>query len=183
MNAKRKRKRDDGDEILEIAREVEGRKKSAKVGQGEGGGQEAVVLKGTGKAIQKVLELGLWFQQREEYGVVLRTGSVVAIDDVCVDDVVTIGWENKHSGSREGDPEDDVEAEVHAGAGGKDNDGVDVDASEAAGTKDTGGGDAREKQKHASTSNAFTAEEKQAETIPETRIRYTSVLEVAVSLR
>jgi ribonuclease P/MRP protein subunit POP7 len=47
---------------------------------------EEVILKGTGKAIQKVLALAAWFQDeaQNELGVkvVLRTSSVGAIDDV-----------------------------------------------------------------------------------------------------
>ena len=49
-------------------------------------GPEEVILKGTGKAIQKVLALAAWFQDeaQNELGVkvVLRTSSVGAIDDV-----------------------------------------------------------------------------------------------------
>ena len=41
-----------------------------------------VVMKGTGKAIDKTLQLGLWFQQRDEYGVFIKTASVGAIDDI-----------------------------------------------------------------------------------------------------
>lgn len=83
---KRKWERED-DEVLGIAREVEelkrsGRKRS-KAGADSGEPRsEEVVLKATGKAIAKGLELGLWFQQREEYVVRLETGSVSAVDDV-----------------------------------------------------------------------------------------------------
>jgi len=44
--------------------------------------KEEVVMKGTGKAIEKVLQLALWFQGREEYKITIRTGSVGAVDDV-----------------------------------------------------------------------------------------------------
>jgi ribonuclease P/MRP protein subunit POP7 len=47
---------------------------------------EEVILKGTGKAIQKVLALAAWFQDEAQSDlgvkVVLRTSSVGAIDDV-----------------------------------------------------------------------------------------------------
>lgn len=50
------------------------------------GAQEEVILKGTGKAIQKVLALAAWFQDEAQnqlgVKVVLRTSSVGAIDDV-----------------------------------------------------------------------------------------------------
>jgi ribonuclease P/MRP protein subunit POP7 len=52
-----------------------------------GGGTEEVVIKGTGKAIGKVLELGCWFQQRGEvYDVKIRTGTAKAVDDIEYDE-------------------------------------------------------------------------------------------------
>lgn len=45
-------------------------------------GKEGIVLKATGKAIEKALNLALWFQQREEYRVTIKTSSVGAIDDI-----------------------------------------------------------------------------------------------------
>ena len=39
------------------------------------------------KAIERILQLGLWFQQREDqYRMELRTGSVAAIDDISIDE-------------------------------------------------------------------------------------------------
>ncbi|KAM3422372.1 hypothetical protein BST61_g2729 [Cercospora zeina] len=75
QKAKRRSERE-ADEILGIAKELESAKAKA-------GDQEQVILKGTGKAISKVMELGLWFQQREEYQVTLQTGTVSAVDDQC----------------------------------------------------------------------------------------------------
>jgi ribonuclease P/MRP protein subunit POP7 len=62
--------------------------KAARKGKrdGGGGGGEEVIVKGTGRAIEKVLALAAWFQDdaQSELGVrvVVRTGSVGAIDDV-----------------------------------------------------------------------------------------------------
>lgn len=47
--------------------------------------KEDVIVKGTGRAISKALEIGVWFQQREEYTVRLKTGTVKAIDDIEID--------------------------------------------------------------------------------------------------
>jgi ribonuclease P/MRP protein subunit POP7 len=59
--------------------------KAARSGKKDGGAEE-VILKGTGKAIEKVVALAAWFQDgaQSELGVrvVVRTGSVGAIDDV-----------------------------------------------------------------------------------------------------
>lgn len=85
---RRRRRGREEDEIGAIAEAVEELKRDHKrQKKSKGGGQEAiteeVVVKGTGKAIARVLEIGLWFQQREEeYQVRLKTGSVSSIDDV-----------------------------------------------------------------------------------------------------
>lgn len=128
-NKKRKRGAGGGDEILEIAKEVERVKKTGTgTGKAAGGSGEEVVLKGTGRAVERVLELALFLQGKEVYDVKLRTGSVKAVDDITVTDT--------------GQDEDG------AGAGGDE------------------------------------AEEKKADPeVPETRVRYTSVLEVHVRLR
>jgi ribonuclease P/MRP protein subunit POP7 len=59
---------------------------AARKGKKDSAGGEEVILKGTGKAVQKVLALAAWFQDeaQNELGVkvVLRTSSVGAIDDV-----------------------------------------------------------------------------------------------------
>ena len=50
---------------------------------------EEVTIKGTGRAIEKVLRLAAWFGEREkEEGVKVKltTGSLTAIDDIIVDD-------------------------------------------------------------------------------------------------
>ena len=50
-----------------------------------GGGKEEVVVKGTGKAISKVVSVAAWFQDEgngKGVQVRLRTGSVGAVDDV-----------------------------------------------------------------------------------------------------
>lgn len=49
---------------------------------GNAGRGEEVLIKGTGKAIQKVLQLAIWWQGQEGIKVVIRTGSVGAVDDV-----------------------------------------------------------------------------------------------------
>ena len=136
---KRKRRRDDEeDEVMAVARGVEeGREKKRRVAGASG---EQVVVKGTGKAVGKVMELGAWFLQRDEYEVRVRTGSVGAVDDV------------------------EVAEEEGEDVGGEDM--MDVDQAEGGAEK---GGDGEVK----------TA----AEAVSGARIRYLSVLEVAVSLR
>ncbi|KAK4495169.1 hypothetical protein PRZ48_013496 [Zasmidium cellare] len=84
---KRRRGGGDGDDIEAIAEAAEEQKRNHKrrrtgVEGGSAVGEE-VVVKGSGKAIPRVMELGLWFQQRdEEYAVRVTTGSASSIDDV-----------------------------------------------------------------------------------------------------
>ncbi|CAK3794042.1 hypothetical protein DOTSEDRAFT_75599 [Lecanosticta acicola] len=71
----------DNDEILAIAEAVEAQKRNSTAGHESTG--EEVVIKGSGKAIPKVMDLGVWFQQRDEtYSVRLKTGTASSIDDV-----------------------------------------------------------------------------------------------------
>lgn len=181
-----KRKRGaDGDEILGIAEEMERmkrdkRRKAGNVTNGDGGEDgagEEVVLKGTGKAIHRVLELALWFQQREqEYVVRLKTGSVGAIDDISVEEGTDAGGEVTAKQTKD------------AGAGAEDEDAMDVDGAEAreggiAAASEPEGGEAMHGGKKKSRKKNVGKESLAADEVPETRIRYASVLEAAVSLR
>lgn len=85
----RKRRRGGGDSddieaIAEVAEEQKRNHKRRKMGAvGESAVGEEIVVKGSGKAIPRVMELGTWFQQRDqEYAVRIVTGSASSIDDV-----------------------------------------------------------------------------------------------------
>lgn len=152
-NKKRRwERREDEDEIVGIAKEVENKKKK----KGLGSEREEVVLKGTGKAIGKVMELGLWFQQRDaEYHVRLKTGSVFAVEDVQYEE----------------------EAEKHASAGAQ----VTEDVVQAASSYEIKQAVAKPMSK-VMKREEHEAENGKKE-ISETRIRQLSVLEVYISLR
>ncbi|GAB1744293.1 hypothetical protein NU219Hw_g1441t1 [Hortaea werneckii] len=169
---KRKRQDDDAaDEIGDIARQVESAKAKRKGGglttgddEVEGAGEE-VLLKGTGKAIPKVMEMGCWFQQRQEYMVTVRTGSVAAVDDIDVPEGATADDNDKaHAERRPGINNDDMEVDEDCGP-------ANVPPNES---------DVAEEQNRCVREQSAAAQE---ESIPETRVRYVSVLEVAVSLR
>lgn len=149
-DSKRQKNRVEEDEILEIAKAVEAEKKKRNL-SGQTSGEE-VVLKGTGKAIQKVMHLALWFQQRGEYIVRLRTRSVGAIDDI---------------------------------VGGEEEDANEVrDQKAVAGSRDEHGDEASAMDVDvADSSKDKRPPAEKSEELPETRVRYTSVLEVTVSLR
>lgn len=182
---KRKRGAGGGDEILEIAEEVERVKSKRKKVGDDGMGtekdddcREEVILKGTGKAIHRVLELALWFQQRDQdYIVRLKTGSVGTVDDVTI--------EENDEGRVEGrNTEDAVEGAESAdtGAGA---DQMDVDTSTAA-------NDGKQPEHDEPMVEAGRRTKKRRKRgkgspvegdVPETRIRYASFIEAAVSLR
>ncbi|QSZ32461.1 hypothetical protein DSL72_002035 [Monilinia vaccinii-corymbosi] len=67
----------------ELMREIEEGIKHTRMGKKavDGNGGE-VVMKGTGKAIEKTLMLANWWQQQEGVKVVLRTKSMATVDDI-----------------------------------------------------------------------------------------------------
>lgn len=54
-------------------------------GKGRDGKQEEVTVKATGRAIERALNIALWFQKQDDCRVVLRTGEVGAVDDIEID--------------------------------------------------------------------------------------------------
>lgn len=82
-NSKKRKFGDRGDGAGDIERiaaaAVEKKLKDVATGNRDA---EEVILKATGRAIDKALGLALWFQQRDEYIVRIQTGSVGAIDDI-----------------------------------------------------------------------------------------------------
>jgi ribonuclease P/MRP protein subunit POP7 len=174
------------DEILDIAETVEKlkrRKTDGKAMENEGeieSGTEEVMLKATGKAIQKCLELGLWFQQREEYRVRLETRSVAAIDDISVDkdEVATV---SEAPGEIVAVDDGAMQVDDDTAAGADEDRGAEKDNGLLQTSNDRDGKDKQRKK---------TKEPPGVETqvkghidVPESRIRYASSLEVFVSLR
>lgn len=52
------------------------------------GDGEEVIIKGTGKAVEMVLRVGLWWQSQEGVHVAVRTSSVGAVDDIVRDEEI-----------------------------------------------------------------------------------------------
>lgn len=78
------------------------RQKLKALGDGVEGvkGKEEVILKGTNRAIEKVLELGLFFQGQEDLRVRIRTGGLGVVDDI-----VEVQEGGKDEGERKGEGE------------------------------------------------------------------------------
>lgn len=63
-----------------------GGRKDGEGGEARGKRDEEVVIKGTGKAIEKVVRLAAWWGEQSDVVVEVRTGSVGAVDDVVLRD-------------------------------------------------------------------------------------------------
>lgn len=82
----------------------------------EKGKEGEVVMKGTGKAIEKTLGLGLFFQQRDEYTIKIQTSSVGAIDDIVESESRKDDNESEHPTSEGVKDTDNSTAAVEEGA-------------------------------------------------------------------
>jgi ribonuclease P/MRP protein subunit POP7 len=48
--------------------------------------KEEVFIKATGRAVDKAVSIGKWFEEKEEYGTRVKTGSVLVVDDIVKDE-------------------------------------------------------------------------------------------------
>ena len=62
------------------------REKVRRAGKGRDAASEEVLVKATGKAIEKALQVALYFQAQKDCMVKLKTGSVGAVDDVIAEE-------------------------------------------------------------------------------------------------
>ena len=175
----------DSDEIARVAEEVENRKalgqeKSTTAGdRDDAGHQEEVVLKGTGKAIQRVLEMAQWFQQKERYAVKLKTGTVSAVDELSLEDPPPSKRPSKSN--EEGSAVEGAGGETEQNGETNQCDGMEIDDAQRQQLAVSTSADAEE-DKGKKTKSNVDGETLQPEEMPETRIRYASVLEVAIRL-
>ncbi|KAI9819172.1 MAG: hypothetical protein M1827_007328 [Pycnora praestabilis] len=136
----------------------------ARTGKKEKGEPEEVVMKATGKAIEKALGLALFFQGQEDCKVTIRTGSVGVIDDI-------VEGQKEKEGERKGGGEEGSKRKRSKTA--RDDGKADGDA-----TAERTNPEAGAEPQH----DEVMAEEVEEE-LPESRMRMTSMIEVAVSLR
>ncbi|KAI9776824.1 MAG: hypothetical protein M1835_005403 [Candelina submexicana] len=141
------------------------RDKIVQTGRVEKGEPEEVVLKATGKAIEKALGLALFFQGQEDCKVKIRTGSIMVVDDI----IEVPGPKSKVSGV--------LEKEAAAGQKRK-RPSDDIDGK-ATGDSVIGKQTEGEPDPEATSTDE---EAKGAEDeIPETQMRQTSMIEIAVT--
>ncbi|PLB40902.1 ribonuclease P subunit p20 family protein [Aspergillus candidus] len=131
--------------------------------KGKGKGKEEVFVKATGRAMEKALAVGKWFEEKggEEFAVRVSTGSVLVVDDV-----------EEEEGEKRG--------VVSEGERGEDDAATGVDAGPST-TESTGRKEGGKKNKRKRTADPAAAAE-DAE-LPETRTRWVNMVEVAVSLK
>jgi ribonuclease P/MRP protein subunit POP7 len=122
---------------------------------------EEVFVKATGKAIERALEIGLFFQQQADCKVRVTTGSVEVVDDVEIVRAARAGKKLRRSLAG-GEKEELEEKEKNVVV--DDDDQMDVDGEEKVVVEDGKG-----------RKRAF-------QDVPETRIRTVSSIQVAISL-
>ncbi|PLB45733.1 hypothetical protein P170DRAFT_466966 [Aspergillus steynii IBT 23096] len=123
--------------------------------------REEVFVKATGRAMEKALSVGRWFEERaDEYSVRVKTGSVLVVDDVVEDE--------------------EARKEVEEGAVVKEQEqGEEKGAGDEEGTAKSRSKTAAKKRKRAANAAAKLGEEE----LPETRTRWVNMVEVAVALK
>lgn len=126
----------------------------------KGKGEEEVFIKATGRAIEKALSVGKWFETKEtEYVVRVNTGTVLVVDDVIEDEaarqrVLAEGGEAKKQQES------------------KDEEGPTVESVSSAPPVSKSAAKKRKRAAHA-----------EAEELPEARTRWVNVVEIAVTYK
>ncbi|QKX56541.1 uncharacterized protein TRUGW13939_03646 [Talaromyces rugulosus] len=163
--------------------------------------QEKVLIKATGRAIEKALSLGSWFQEKaQEYEVGIRTGSVCVVDDIVrlEEDGVNV-FTMVDTTKDEGDSDAETAADVdetdamdttmgnsenmdNAGGDGDtamDVDVMDVDAQPAESKNQRRRRRRRDRERQHRLQTSLDSDGEP----PESRTRWVSMIEVAVSLK
>jgi ribonuclease P/MRP protein subunit POP7 len=154
--------------------------------------KEKVFIKATGRAIEKAMSVGRWFEQRQdEYAVRIKTGSVMVVDDILEDEEAKmkerqreemIREENQMPADRQSDGEEQgtkegqVKEPVMAGGGA-------AEANESSTSQDP----APSSSKSISPRKKKGRREKRAvppdTELPESRTRWVNMVEIAINLK
>ncbi|WEW60523.1 AlbA family DNA/RNA-binding protein [Emydomyces testavorans] len=134
--------------------------------------KEEVFIKATGRAIQKAMDIGKWFNEKEGYNIKVKTGTVLVVDDIIEDD----GLKEKESRKREKREQPKAQTE--------DNDKREVDPlaqhaqimSEASAASTT---PKAKPQKNKNKRKLLIEEDE----LPESRTRWVNMVEIAVTFK
>lgn len=144
--------------------------------------EEEILLHATGKAIGKAMNLALFFQQQNDCIVRIRTGSVNAIDDIIQVPDLLEKKEHHVDISRDGNSSDQQpQDESFPERGLEDSEQASMTSEGNTYIKEkTDATDGKESHAERHTPNA---NQPDLDELPETRIRTTGLLEVAIRLR
>lgn len=144
----------------------------------KGKGAEEIFVKATGRAIEKALSVGRWFERdQDKFCVRVTTGTVLVVDDVEEDEglkkrIVEEG-ERLQKQQPGADKSEQGESQEHSG-------GIGATSSLPLSTpsSSTPGVSKSASKKRKRAANAVTSDE-----LPETRTRWVNMVEIAVSLK
>jgi ribonuclease P/MRP protein subunit POP7 len=151
------------------------RQKLAEVARGqEQLSKEEVFVKGTGRAIEKALSVGRWFEERgNEYAVRVKTGSVLVVDDVEEDE------EAKRKAIEEAERVlQQEQAQEEKKVDEKDDGQTAPDQSVDAPAQPVSKSETKKRKRAANALASASGEE-----LPETRTRWVNMVEIAVTLK
>ncbi|PGH13464.1 hypothetical protein AJ80_06333 [Polytolypa hystricis UAMH7299] len=131
--------------------------------------KEPVFIKATGRAIDKAMNVGKWFEEKDEYAIKVKTGTIMVVDDIVEDE----GLKQKQV---EKGKKDTVVTEQQAKLGEKDAAVPTDNGSE--GAQATPATTVSKKRKRAVKEPANGAVE-----LPESRTRWVNMVEIAVTLK
>lgn len=141
--------------------------------------REKVYIKATGRAIEKALSVGRWFEQKsEEYAVQVRTGSVMVVDDIVEDEEAKkreLAREGQQQQQQQQDDEDTAMQE--AGPSADQQPSTHPPAAESKTTATESRNKRRRRRKK--ERRMISADEE----LPESRTRWVNMVEIAVNLK
>jgi ribonuclease P/MRP protein subunit POP7 len=150
------------------------RQKLAEVARGqEQLGKEEVFVKATGRAIERALSVGRWFEERgNEYAVRVKTGNVLVVDDIEEDE------EAKRKAIEEAERVLQQEQAQEKKDEDKDDGQTTPDQSVDAPAQPLSKSETKKRKRAANTLASTSGEE-----LPETRTRWVNMVEIAVTLK
>ncbi|KAL1967617.1 hypothetical protein VTN77DRAFT_3132 [Rasamsonia byssochlamydoides] len=149
--------------------------------------REKVYIKATGRAIEKALSIGRWFEQRgEEYAVQVKTGSVMVVDDIVEDEEAKRQELAKESQQQQQQQQQQPKQAPQS----PDQDKTDVDnreEEEAGPSADSPAPDSSKTKESKNKRRRRRKKEKRllgaGEELPESRTRWVNMVEIAVNLK
>ncbi|PGH09884.1 hypothetical protein AJ79_05611 [Helicocarpus griseus UAMH5409] len=155
---------------IDISEKISEKQKLAKFAEStEELKKEEVFIKATGRAIEKAMSIGKWFEEKEDYAIRVNTGAVMVVDDIVEDEELRRKEEKKEKKEKKKETGSDVSMDMQAG-------GVDVqttDAGEQAQSKTTTK-ERKRRGKEAVDANGD---------LLESRTRWVNMVEIAVTLK